>query len=292
MKAKNHLPEAAAAYKGCRSKCRLIGYVVILCCCISVAFAQKLPVRHRFDPGEVINYELYFKWGLLMPRAGNATISIHESSFRGKDAFHYRLLFNTSGLFEKVYKMRDTLECFFTPDMLLLHSEKRVNENDYYLIDELSFSYHKEAVLARSHRYTPTRTKIDTTLVSQKQLMFDMLGATMYLRSIDWNNISIGDEFPCRIAIGRDRIPVSFRYAGQQIVERSDQRYKTRLFYIDIHDDAFTQSKAAGEIWVGDDENRIPVKIRAKLKIGAAEVYYKSSEGLRYPLSSQFKMSR
>lgn len=45
-------------------------------------------------------------------------------------------------------------------------------------------------------------------------------------------------------------------------------KYRTRHFYIDIYDDAFTQSKEAAEIWIGDDENHIPIKIRAKLKIG------------------------
>ena len=60
----------------------------------------------------------------------------------------------------------------------------------------------------------------------------------------------------------------------------------------DIYDDAFTQSKEAAEIWIGDDENHIPIKIRAKLKIGAAEVYYKSSKGFRYPLTSRVEIKR
>ena len=86
---------------------------------------------------------------------------------------------------------------------------------------------------------------------------------------------------------------ISFRYTGQKIVEREDYlKYRTRHFYIDIYDEAFTQSKAAAEIWVGDDENHIPIKIRAKLKIGAAEVYYKNSQGLRYPFTSRVEMKR
>lgn len=195
-------------------------------------------------------------------------------------------------MFEKIFSMRDTIDCYFTPEMLLLRSEKRVNENDYYLIDDLKFSYSKGKTSAHSHRYTPSRTKIDTMIVSE-QCMFDMLGATMYLRSLDWDNMKQGDEFPFHVVIGRDRINISFRYTGQQIVERNETlKYRTRHFYIDIFDDAFTQSKAAAEIWIGDDENHIPVKIRAKLKIGAAEVYYKSSKGLRYPLTSRVEIPR
>ena len=114
--------------------------------------------------------------------------------------------------------------------------------------------------------------------------MFDMLGATMYLRALDWDKMSYGDTFPFLIAIGRDLVNVSYRYSGQQIVERGDAKYRTRHFYIDIIDEAFTQNKEAAEVWIGDDQNHLPIKIRAKLKIGAAEVYYNSSYNLRYPL--------
>lgn len=253
--------------------------------------AQEIPVRERFEPGEELQYELYFKLGILMPRAGLATLSIQDTEFENRPAYHYRLLFQTSGIIEKIYKMRDTIDCHFSPGMLLLQSEKRVNENDYYLIDNIRFSYDKEQIQARSHRYTLTRTKIDTVLVADEPYMFDMLGATLYLRSLDWTQMKSGDSFPFQVAIGRDVVNISFRYTGQQIVERSDElKYRTRHFYIDIYDEAFTQSKAAAEIWVADDENHIPIKIRAKLKIGAAEVHYKTSKGLRYPFSSRFEI--
>lgn len=274
-----------------RSKEYRAWFVCLLLAITGVARAQSLPVTDMFSPGEEIKYDLYFKWGILMPKAGQAILSINDTKYRQEPAYHYRLLFYTSGLFEKVYKMRDTIDCTFSPQMLLLSSQKRVNENDYYMVDDLTFDYRDGKTFVRSHRYTPSKTKIDTTLVSE-QYMFDMLGATMYLRSLDWNKMKDGDEFPFHVAIGRERINISFRYTGQQIVERSETlKYRTRHFYIDIYDDAFAQSKAAAEIWIGDDENHIPVKIRAKLKIGAAEVYYKSSKGLRYPLTSRVVIS-
>lgn len=283
----NNLLQAIAAATVCRSKWNGLWLIALLLLLPGISDAQSLSVKDRFNTGEEVQYELYFKWGLLMPRAGQATMSMHDTRYEGEQAYHYRLLFRTSGMFEKVFPMRDTIDCYFSPDMLLLRSEKRVNENNYYLIDDLKFSYGNGRTSAHSHRYTPSRTKIDTMLVSE-QYMFDMLGATMYLRSLDWEKMRNGDEFPFHVAIGRDRINISFRYTGQAIVERSETlKYRTRHFYIDIYDDAFTESKAAAEIWIGDDENHIPVKIRAKLKIGAAEVYYKSSKGLRYPLTSR-----
>lgn len=292
MRDNSDLLRTVAELWGCRSKIAGFCLLMMLWLLPEATQAQSMPVKERFNTGEEVQYELYFKWGILMPRAGQAALSIKNALYEGKPAYHYRLLFRTSGMFEKIFSMRDTIDCFFTPEMLLLRSEKRVNENDYYLVDDLKFSYSEGKTSVHSHRYTPSRTKIDTMMVSE-QYMFDMLGATMYLRSLDWDRMQYGDEFPFHVAIGRDRINISFRYTGQQIVERSETlKYRTRHFYVDIYDDAFTQSKAAAEIWVGDDENHIPVKIRAKLKIGAAEVYYKSSQGLRYPLTCRFEIPR
>ena len=36
--------------------------------------------------------------------------------------------------------------------------------------------------------------------------------------------------------------------------------------------------------WLSDDENKIPLKIRAKMFIGAVEIDIKSQKGLKHPL--------
>ena len=138
MKVNNHRQGIiAAATWECRSDIVRLWLIFLLLLSAVCAKAQEISVRHRFSPGEEVQYELYFKWGLLMPRAGHATLSIRDAEYEGEPSYHYRLIFRTSGIIEKVYKMRDTIDCHFTPDMLLLRSEKRVNENDYYLIDDI-----------------------------------------------------------------------------------------------------------------------------------------------------------
>ena len=65
-----------------------------------MAGAQTIPVKERFNAGEEVQYELYFKWGILMPRAGQATLSIKDTRYEDNPAYHYNLLFRTSGMFE------------------------------------------------------------------------------------------------------------------------------------------------------------------------------------------------
>lgn len=292
MKAINlHPVVRPTAWGGFGSKSWLLMLLLILFCVADEGQAQCSTVDKVLHPGERVDYDLYFKWGILMPKAGLATLSVQDDCYQSEPAWRYRLLFRTKGVIEKVYKMRDTMDCYFSRrEARLLFSTKHSDEKDYYQIDDLTFSYPAaDCVEVHSHRYTPTRTKIDT-LLSDAPCVFDMLGATMYLRSISWDQLNRGDEFPFHVAIGRDMVNARFRYTGQQIVEHGDVKYSTRHFFIDIFDEAFTQSKAAAEVWIGDDANHLPIKIRAKLKIGAAEVYYKEGYNLREPLTCRFEM--
>ena len=242
-------PIGTAVWAACASKLYICVFFLCVASLTSLR-AQTLPLSH----GERVDYDLYFKWGLIMSKAGLATLSVKESEYQGAPSWHYNLLFRSAGVIEKVFRMRDTMDCHYSKEPRLLFSSKRTNEGDYYLVD--------------------------------------MLGATMYLRSLDWRTMSYGAEFPFMIAIGRELVNARFRYTGQQIVEHKEAKFRTRHFYIDIYDEAFSQAKEAAEVWIGDDENHIPVKIRAKLKIGAAEVYYKDSYNLRAPLTCRIVVQK
>ena len=127
-------------------------------------------------------------------------------------------MFKTTGIFDKIYKMRDTSECQCSKEMILLNSEKRTNENNYYAIDRLSFNYDEDQTSVHSLRYTPSRVKIDTVMVSIDDNLFDLLASALFLRSIDWNNLKVGDEIPCAIAMVHSQIPVRFIYDGPQLI--------------------------------------------------------------------------
>jgi hypothetical protein len=267
--------------------------LLVLFCCLFLPAemkAQYLPLAMTLNAGENVTYDVYFKWGILMSRAGEGQLTFSPSMYKGKRASKYRLTFRTSKFFDSIYKMRDTIECYYSPDYALLYSSKHTNEGGYYLIDELTFSYREqEQTCVHSRRYTPEKVKIDTLLSVTSGYAFDMLGTLFFLRTLDWKHLKAGDVFPSTVVTGKDLIQVSYRYTGDEVVERDGISYRTHHFFIDIYDSAFSQSKSAAEVWVGNDGNHLPIKVRSKLKIGYAEIHYKTSGQLKAPLSSRME---
>lgn len=245
-----------------------------------------------FVDGEKITYDVYFKWGIMMPKAGTASLTVKETKYQGVPAWHTYILISTSGMVNKMFSIRDTMQNYMTKEKpRLLYSGKRTHEGGYYEMDDLTYTYKDNKTYIHAIRKNLNRVRADTVLVGG-ECVLDLLGSLMYARMFDWEKFSIGYEYPLQVGMGKSLINVSYRYEGQQIVERDNVKFRTRLFIVDIFDDAFTESKEAMEIWIGDDDNHIPVKIRAKLKIGAMEIYYKSAQNLRYPLTCRIEMPK
>jgi hypothetical protein len=255
-------------------RCRILCALIAIPACV---YGQYRPLHMTMNHGEEITYEVCFKWGILMASAGEGRLTFNKTTYNGA-ASKYRLTFQSNKFFDSIYKIRDTIDCYYAPDHSLLYNLKRTSEGGYELTDELRFSYHASGqTTIHSLRYTPEKIKIDTTLTVTSGYVSDMLGAIFFLRTQEWKNIKPGVVFPLTIAIGRDLVKTSFRYQGTALIEQGGATLRAHHFYIDIYDAAFMQSKAAAELWVSDDENHIPLKVRSKLKIGYAEIYYKHS---------------
>jgi len=234
--------------------------------------------------GESYMYDTYYKWGLIMARAGEASFTFNPDRTIANATSKLHLLYKSSKLLDGFFKMRDTLTGFYNNDNKLVFSEKRTNEGGYYEVDKLSFNYETEKTIIHSYRSTLTRVKVDTTLIAVGDVT-DMLGVFFYLRGINRKMLRQGDIFPIKVAVGRDLVNVQFIYQNQMIVERENVKFNTLYFKIDIIDDAFVSTKTAAEVWIGDDDNLLPIKVRSKMQIGYIEVYYKSSSSLAHPLS-------
>lgn len=266
-------------------------YFTVLICSL-IAFPSFAPDSNNqelpFKSGERLAYDIKFKWGIIMVRAGSASYSINDGKYNNKPALKTSLTFRTSSFFDKIFKVHDTLYSYSDINMIPLYHKKFLHEGNTNYTEELFYKqYGKSSTKARSIRYLENnQLKFDSLLVNSGYAI-DMLGIFSFARMLDYNNLKSGDSFPLAIFVGRDVVKMKVHYAGQEILEKNEtQKYKTLKFNADIVDETFESHKNAMEMWISDDPNHIPVKLKAKLKIGAAEAHLSSYKGTKYPLSS------
>jgi len=249
--------------------------------------ASDLP----FQAGEKLSFDIHYKYGLVMLKAGTANYVIKSNTYANKNSYHSTLDFKTSSFFDRIFKMRDTLRSNITEDLRPLYHKRSVNEGNYQFAEEMFFrKFTPEYSEVRIKRVSNQLLKFDTILTSNI-LTYDILNLILFIRSYDYTQWQATPVRYVSTFVGRDKVMITVRYEGQSVVEKSDTlKYKTYKIAFDFTDSVFNESKNAIEVWLSDDKNRIPVKMRAKLRIGAVEVYLTSWQNLKYPLSSEIKI--
>ena len=244
-----------------------------------------------FKEGEILKYDVHFKWGLVMMKAGTANYDIKKSFYQNNPTYKSTLDFKTTSFFDGIFKIRDTLISHISTDLEPLYHIRKVNEGKTRFWEEVFFkTFSPSFTKARVKKQNAETVKFDTTLVANNA-GYDMLSIFMFARTLDYSNLTPGQTFHISCFIGPDKVNITAYFKGQSVVEKDDAiKYKAYLLVIDIGDDAFKESKNAMEIWVSDDKNHVPLKLRAKLRIGAAEANLVSWQNLKYPFTSEIKI--
>jgi len=257
---------------------------------IQVSEAQgELP----FQSGEELKYDIHYKYGLIVMKNGSATYRLSATTYNQKQAFKSLLEFRSSSFFDKIFKIRDTLESYASiPTLKPLYHIRSVNEGSYSFKEEMTINQQPAYTEANIKRKKDGHVAMDT-VIRIPNAGYDLLNIFLFARALDYSRMKLHDAYNITILMGKSKLNIVVRYEGQSVVEKNETlKYKALLLSIDVADEVFVESTKAMHIWISDDENRVPLKLRANLKIGAAEAYLTSYKNLKYPLASEIRIEQ
>ncbi|SUB89105.1 Protein of uncharacterised function (DUF3108) [Porphyromonas macacae] len=243
-------------------------------------FAQIKLDRKFINNKEEITYSTYFKWGILKPRAGNASMTLEPY----QKGYRAQIKFATSSFFDNFYKMRDTIDCHYDQELKLYKASKRTDDDNVMRIDDYTFNYAGNKTIARFRRYKNGELTADSVINSPGGM--DMVALVMDARNIDWENAKIGTAFDYNIFSGPSIVPVSLRLEAHEIIEIKKQKYKSYRIAIYVKDSAFESGgeKADTYVWFSADKNKILLQGSMELKVGYAKININQIRSHQYPL--------
>jgi hypothetical protein len=118
---------------------------------------------------------------------------------------------------------------------------------------------------------------------------YDIASSIFYVRNIDFSDAKAGDEYPINIYLDNKIYELSFKYAGKEIIKSDIGKVKCIKLIPKVVVDRVFGDEEAMTIWVSDDENKIPIRVKADLKVGSVKVDLTSYSGLKNTFSSKLK---
>ncbi len=239
-----------------------------------------------FQIGEELTYKLYYRLKFIWLPAAEVVFKVGETP---DGQLHLSATGHTYKTYNMFVKVKDRFESYVDKQTMLPDvSIKNINEGKYRLYDKVEFSQ-------KENRAVEFRGKNKETAISSTHdidgCIHDVLSVIYYSRNIDFDGIDSGIEFPVQVFVDKKAYPLSMKYNGKV----PNKKIKGQGRYNTIH---LSPGTIAGEvfnegtkmdIWVSDDNNRVPLLIKVPVSIGSIRAVLKKHKGLRYDLRSKLK---
>ncbi|MFC4871424.1 DUF3108 domain-containing protein [Negadavirga shengliensis] len=247
---------------------------------LSLAVPDSQPMRKNqaFSKGE----ELTFKVKYLFFSAAEAKMMISDEihHINGRPTYKIDVFGRTLSIF-KLFYVKDNWGSYVdTARIIPYRSYRHIEEGNYRKHEVIDFDHQKKAAHVRLFdRENEKVTEIhEYNIPSNIQ---DVVSGYYYLRTMDLRNLKSGDVVTIPGFFDKKIHNLNLIYEGKDKLSTQIGDFKTFVFSPIMPSNKLFRGKKPIKIWITDDENRIPVKIKAHLLVGALDMDITEAEGLR-----------
>lgn len=235
-----------------------------------------------FQAGEVLLYDMYYKYGILYTKAGTSSLSVKNSTYKGKDVYRATLIGRSSGIAKSIISVSDTIHAYMTKKLVPLAYTKDAHEGKDHTVERATYTYRPDGkVSVRNINKRNDRLRYDTLHVANG-CMYDVLSILYYARTLNYDKMKKGDKTTISFFAGRRKVTMDIEHHGIENMTANDGReYNCIKLVMMMNADAFADKDEAMRVFITNDQNRIPIRIDSKLKIGSTRVILKEYRGQR-----------
>ncbi|MEQ9438362.1 MAG: DUF3108 domain-containing protein [Cyclobacteriaceae bacterium] len=255
--------------------------------CICLAFQYKAgPDAYRyiendsFGPGEVLKYRVHY--GLI--NAAEAVMKVHDTHYdvHGRPCYKIDVFGNTTGLADVLYSVRDNWGAYIdTASILPLRSYRYIEEGKYRKNEMVDFDHVNDVatVLKLDKKTRKIKAKEMFTVPDN---VLDIVGGYYFLRTLDYKNYKVGETIELEGFFADEVYKIKIKIIGKELLNTKIGDINSIIVAPILPENSFFEDgNDPVQVWISDDRNKVPLKVKAKLAIGAIEVDIKEIENLR-----------
>ncbi|MCJ7466395.1 MAG: DUF3108 domain-containing protein [Maribacter sp.] len=232
-----------------------------------------------FVPGEWLKFRLHYGW----LNASLATLQVKSANINGEPAYHVVGKGQTTGLASVFFKVDDTYESYFgKKDGLPFRFIRKIDEGGYTKDVEINFDHKNDIAVLNDKK---NNKKINFTLQDSVQ---DLLSAFYYLRNnYGFKDLVLGESIKLNMLYDDDGIfPFKLKYLGKEVLRTKFGKVECLKFRPYVQSGRVFKEQESLSLWVSNDENKIPIRIKADLAVGSIKADLDGYNGLKH----QFKI--
>lgn len=222
-----------------------------------------------FKSGESLKYSI--KYGPI--HGGDATVKLKLVRYKDKIAYNSKVFAKSVGLADRLFKVREHYESFFDPKSIKpFKAIRNVREGNFRAYNEVYFSL-EDSSLYSLHSDSIYKVPPD---------ILDMVTALYFIRALNYNNINFGDSLKIVTFFDDEIFPFPLRYKGKEVIKTKLGKFQCLRFDPVVGTGRIFKSEDDMTIWISNDKNLIPLRVRFDLIVGSIRCELQEYSGLKY----------
>lgn len=237
-------------------------------------FGASAQEESAFKSGEWFKFRIHY--GLI--NAGYATLEVKDASINEMPVYHVIGQGYTTGLSRWFFKVEDNYESYFDKTELKPYRFiRQIDEGGYTKDIEILFDHEKQEALVNNIKHNRKNTYQITDGVQ------DMVSAFYYLRNnYNAKELKKGDELTLDMFFDEETFPFKLRYLGKEVIRTKFGRIECLMFRPYVLAGRVFKEEESLTLWVSNDKNKIPLRIKASLAVGSLKADLDAFKGLNH----------
>lgn len=243
-----------------------------------ISLVSFAPQKERaFDVGEWFKFRIHY--GMI--NAGYATLDMKEDVRNGRKVFHAVGRGYTTGMAKLFFRVEDNYESFFDKETGNPYQYvRKIDEGGYKKNEEGFFNDKSNSVLVKDYK---NNTEKSYTTPDKVQ---DILSTFYYLRnypSID--KLKVGEAVAIDMFFDGEVTKFRLKYLGNEDIDSKFGKVPCMIFRPYVQAGRIFKEQESLTVWISDDDNKMPILIKASLAVGSLKASLDGFKGLKYPFS-------
>ena len=261
----------------------LILKLMLVCFTLALVLAFTFPVANTkdadtfkyrkvnitsFTHGEKIEFRVHY--GLI--NAANIVFEVTPTAVEKQERNCYNIKAEGKTLksFDWAFKVRDRFETFVDKEWLAPVSYTKSVQEDKYLDNDLvNFKHNKKKLYGVKG------------VLDMPEYTHDVISAIYYVRNLDFSKSKVGDKFPLDVYLDNQIYNLGFKYDGKETLDTDLGKVKCIKLVPTLVVDRVFKDKDDMTVWISDDDNHLPIRVKAKIMVGSIKVDITKYSGLK-----------
>lgn len=231
-------------------------------------FVYRKITNSAFTFNEKLEFRVHY--GIINAASISMEVLGTGEDVYSRKCYHIKAEGKTLKSFDWAYKVRDRFDTYMDQEALVpIKFTKNVEEDKYKDDDLVVFKHAKKKLYSK---------KGDLVMPLYTQ---DVISALYYIRNLDFASAKVGQQYPIDVYLDNKIYNLGFKYAGKETLKTDIGTVKCIKLVPTLIVDRVFKSKDDMTVWISDDANKIPIRVKAEIMVGSVKVDITKYSGLK-----------